>query len=185
MSFGRITVGSRADLLLLERNPLDDIRATREITSVITHGRLLGTATLETMMAEIRDRNVRTAEFVDRATADVASAAAYADSSRSATGEPGFELGPAVLLGIFTFERGARGDAIALLELAARNYPSSYFPEYLLGQMRLLSNDREGAQRSFSRVLELVPGYPAARRRLVAARSNLEPDRPSPPGGRR
>lgn len=38
---GSIEVGKRADLLLLERSPLDDIRHTRGITTVIAGGRVI------------------------------------------------------------------------------------------------------------------------------------------------
>jgi imidazolonepropionase-like amidohydrolase len=37
--FGQVVVGQRADLLLLESNPLEDIRATRQRLGVMSRGR--------------------------------------------------------------------------------------------------------------------------------------------------
>jgi imidazolonepropionase-like amidohydrolase len=47
---GRIAVGYRADLLLLERNPLDDIAATRELHAVIVGGSVLNRADLQALL---------------------------------------------------------------------------------------------------------------------------------------
>lgn len=44
---GRIRTGNVADLIILNSNPLDDIRNTRDIDSVISKGRLLESAKLE------------------------------------------------------------------------------------------------------------------------------------------
>ena len=44
---GAIEQGRRADLVLLEANPLDDIRNTRAIAGVVTRGRWLSATTLE------------------------------------------------------------------------------------------------------------------------------------------
>jgi imidazolonepropionase-like amidohydrolase len=45
---GIVEVGKRADLVVLDRNPLADIRNTRAIDLVIAHGRLLQPAALQT-----------------------------------------------------------------------------------------------------------------------------------------
>lgn len=52
---GQVARGYLANLVLLDRNPLDDISATREISSVIFHGRLLD----ETALRELRERTRR------------------------------------------------------------------------------------------------------------------------------
>lgn len=48
---GRIAPGYRGDLVLLDANPLDDIRNTRRIHAVIRGGRLLPRATLDSLVA--------------------------------------------------------------------------------------------------------------------------------------
>ena len=51
--FGRIAPGLRADLVLLERNPLDDVTATREIDGVMVRGRWLDRTELDRMLGEV------------------------------------------------------------------------------------------------------------------------------------
>ena len=53
--WGTIESGKRADLVLLSANPLDDIRNTMRIETVIFGGRVLDGAALERMIARGRD----------------------------------------------------------------------------------------------------------------------------------
>lgn len=50
---GRIEPGMRADLVLLDRSPLDDIRNTRQIAGVMARGRYHGRAELDAALARI------------------------------------------------------------------------------------------------------------------------------------
>ena len=54
--WGTIERGKRADLLLLEANPLEDIRNTARIEAVVLGGRWLGREERERMIAEARER---------------------------------------------------------------------------------------------------------------------------------
>ena len=49
---GSITVGKRADLVLLDADPLVDIRNTRRINAVLLGGRVLGRADLDGLLGE-------------------------------------------------------------------------------------------------------------------------------------
>lgn len=49
---GSIAVGKRADLVLLEGNPLDDIRNTRRIRAVVAAGRLYDRAALDALLQQ-------------------------------------------------------------------------------------------------------------------------------------
>jgi hypothetical protein len=51
--FGRIAPGLRADLVLLQDNPLEDIRALREPVGVVLRGHWLSRAALERSLAEL------------------------------------------------------------------------------------------------------------------------------------
>ena len=54
--FGVIAPGNRADLLLLESNPLEDIGATREIAGVVAGGRYLSAADIAEALEAIAAR---------------------------------------------------------------------------------------------------------------------------------
>jgi imidazolonepropionase-like amidohydrolase len=54
---GRIAPNARADLVLLDANPLDDIRNTRKIRAVVAQGHLFDRAGLDSLLARV-DRGV-------------------------------------------------------------------------------------------------------------------------------
>jgi len=51
--YGTVTAGKVADLVLLDANPLDDIRNTRKISAVVLNGRLLDRGELDLMLGKI------------------------------------------------------------------------------------------------------------------------------------
>ena len=55
-SHGAVAPGKAADLLLLDRNPLEDIRATRAIRGVVLGGRHFDRAALDGMLADVASR---------------------------------------------------------------------------------------------------------------------------------
>jgi hypothetical protein len=56
---GSIDVGRRADLLILNKNPLTDINNTRTIDTVILNGRVFARDKLDAMLAAVKDANDR------------------------------------------------------------------------------------------------------------------------------
>jgi imidazolonepropionase-like amidohydrolase len=49
---GTVEKGKRADLVLLDANPLDDIRNTRKIHAVVLRGKLLDRVTLDALLKD-------------------------------------------------------------------------------------------------------------------------------------
>jgi hypothetical protein len=56
---GKIEIGRRADLVLLSKNPLENIKNTRRISSVIVDGTLLDRDNLDKILLSIKDANNR------------------------------------------------------------------------------------------------------------------------------
>ena len=54
---GIIEVGRRADLVILNKNPLVDIGNTRAINTVILNGRVFGRDQLDAMLAAVKEAN--------------------------------------------------------------------------------------------------------------------------------
>ena len=54
--FGSVEAGKRADLVLLDGNPLEDIRNTQRIAAVVFGGKLLRRADLDALLAEAEQR---------------------------------------------------------------------------------------------------------------------------------
>lgn len=54
--YGTVTAGKTADLLILNRNPLDDISATRDIRAVVVKGRPFDRVALDAMLADVAAR---------------------------------------------------------------------------------------------------------------------------------
>jgi imidazolonepropionase-like amidohydrolase len=77
-TLGSVRAGQVADLVILRANPLDDVRATREIEMVMTRGRLLTRSQLDSLLTNARDALAR----VQRSDA-AAGAAARSRSPRS------------------------------------------------------------------------------------------------------
>jgi imidazolonepropionase-like amidohydrolase len=53
---GTVEQGKVADLVLLGANPLEDIRGTRKITSVVLGGKLLDGKALQQILEDVRAR---------------------------------------------------------------------------------------------------------------------------------
>lgn len=59
---GTIEVGKRADLVLLNANPLANVANTRKVAGVMLSGRWLSGATLTSMLADLARRNTADGE---------------------------------------------------------------------------------------------------------------------------
>ena len=52
--YGALAKGKAADILILDANPLNDIKATRAVRGVVLHGKWLDRAALDTLLAEAK-----------------------------------------------------------------------------------------------------------------------------------
>ena len=86
--YGAVAAGTVADLLVLDRNPLADITATRAIRAVVVKGRLLDRAALDGMLADVAPgpAAARAARERSGPTASPSAAPGYAPPSRPSAG---------------------------------------------------------------------------------------------------
>jgi len=56
---GRVSIRQRADLVLLDGNPLEDIGAIRRIHAVVANGRLFDSAALDALLRDVEERAAR------------------------------------------------------------------------------------------------------------------------------
>jgi imidazolonepropionase-like amidohydrolase len=55
--FGQVREGLDADLLLLDRNPLEEVSAVRSLSGVLVRGRWLPREELDRLLAALADKN--------------------------------------------------------------------------------------------------------------------------------
>ena len=54
--YGAVETGKQADLVLLDRNPLEDIHATQSVNTVVLRGKVEDRATLDRLLAEAKTK---------------------------------------------------------------------------------------------------------------------------------
>jgi imidazolonepropionase-like amidohydrolase len=57
--YGSVEAGKQADLVLLDRNPLEDIHATQSVDTVVLRGTVQDRAALDRLLAEARAKVAR------------------------------------------------------------------------------------------------------------------------------
>lgn len=92
-SFGRISVGMRADLVLLDANPLADVAAYRHNAGVMVRGRWLERATIDSALAQLAEIYAAPAPA-----APTRQAASVLVAESSALADSGFVFGAPILL---------------------------------------------------------------------------------------
>jgi imidazolonepropionase-like amidohydrolase len=173
--FGTVEVGKRADLMLVEANPLEDPARLKSPRGVMLRGRWLPRAELDSLLEGL----VRAAAACDAWMARIAAAekegklaaaiAAYlgAKEGRAAADAPAW----AALDEEVVNARGYRAlrtdlrrdDAIAWFELNTQLWPKSGNAWDSLGEALMVVGRNDASVKSFRRSLELDPGNDHAR----------------------
>ncbi len=177
---GRLEPGYEADLLVLDRDPLDDVAALRHPAAVMLDGRWLPRSELDARLAELERDYVGLGEQVialEQAlfSGEVAAARAIFDRVRGE--RPGellfsqytpFFVGYGFLYGEdgFNTDPGRLAAALALYEMYAETYPDYHSAHYMLALARRANGDLAGARSSLERALEIHPEYVKAHQQL-------------------
>ncbi len=160
-AIGTIEPGRAADLVLLEANPLADIRHTKRIAAVIAAGRLIDRSGLEAILGRA-ERTASLKSIAERlwVTIEKDGLAAALSEYRTLKVQPqDYEFGEDELnsLGYRLLGRKMADAAIAILTLNTEAFPTSANAFDSLGEAYLASGDTERARASYRRSLELDP----------------------------
>jgi len=159
--FGTIEVGRRADLLLLEANPIESVANLSRVTGVVTRGRWHSNADIEEMLAGVREINQRTGAFADALLRQgVDAAERYVDGAGG--DQPAFADTPALFLAFALAERGDLDGAVRVIRMVADASPESYLPRYMLGVALLGAGQITEGRAALEEVLRLSPRHDLA-----------------------
>jgi tetratricopeptide (TPR) repeat protein len=176
---GTIAVGKRADLVLVEGNPLDDVANASRIAGVVVRGRYLPRSALDGMLEELAASYAALDENVALLAPhlETGDAAALVATYRGLA-QPQPELDGFVERGLneMGYERlGADAErAIEIFRLSIDLFPEAANPWDSLGEGLLYLGDFDESLASYERSLELDPGNDNARSRIEWVRVALD-----------
>jgi hypothetical protein len=188
--FGTVTEGGRADLVLLDANPLLDLENLKRVRGVMTRGRWHAAAAIQALRDSIAARNalvhLLTAELDSLAMKANDGPAAVALFERLRRDYPGVVPVAELVVrgyGRTLFLKGDRPNAVRLRLLAEQLYPASHSAANEVGRGYLYSGDTTRALEHFRRSLEISP-HNSAVRRMVDKLGDARQAPRFPPAGR-
>lgn len=166
-SMGAIVEGHVADLVLLDANPLVDIRNTQKIRGVMAAGRWFDRPALDASLARIKDLASRepigSVLFSTLQSDDVAAAIAQYRELR-ANQPDRYDFGEAELntLGHRLLQGGRVDDAVEIFRLNVEMFPDAWNTYDSLGEAYMKQGNNELAAKNYRRSLALNPGNEGA-----------------------
>jgi hypothetical protein len=172
-SFGTVEKGKTADLVVLDANPLYDIRNTRKIAAVILGGRYFPKASLEKMLADAEAvaRLKSISEPLMKALSEGGAAGAAERYRRLRKEEAAtYELTEDALIDLaYQLLRMKRvEDAIQILKLEVETFPEYWNAYDSLGDAYQAAGQKALAIANYKRSLELNPNNASAAAELKA-----------------
>ena len=187
---GTVTEGNRADLVLLDANPLVDLENLKRVRGVIARGRMYTAAAIQALRDSIAARNAPVHELTYQL--DSLSMRANDGPAAVAVFERLRRDHPAVVpiaelvvrgYGRTLFLKGDRPNAVRLRLLAAQLYPKSHSAANEVGRGYLYAGDTTRALEHFRRSLAISPHNSAVRRMVEKVEDGRKAPR-FPPAGR-
>lgn len=156
---GIVAPSRRADLLVLDRNPLEDLGALQEIRAVVVRGRWIDHARIE---ADVERRAAGYAEALRpyERFRELVRAGRFAEAEALLAEAPDL-LSESALNGMGYYWLGVRQDpatAIGVFAMNARAHPASSNVWDSLGEAYMEAGQRELAIENYRKSLELDPG---------------------------
>ena len=170
--FGQIMPGFRADLVLVDKNPLADIRHAREVIGVVVNGRWIERTDLDQQRSVLAERYQQLRDFnlhVDSALEHDEMKTALATLLESSKGDA--EIAKAIERRINSAGYSAAGAGKAarareILEIGTYLFPESANAWDSLAEICLTAGDREQAIAHYNKALEVNPQFSNAIQQL-------------------
>ena len=147
-SLGTIEQGKIADLVLLEADPLEDIRNTQKISSVVFNGTLYDKASLQKMLAKIEKLASRKSigqtlfQIIEQKNVQTA-IQQYHELKENQTDQYSFDVNELDLLGYQLLKLEKIKDAIEIFKLNVEVYPEDSYVYDSLGETYMINGDKE------------------------------------------
>ena len=176
--FGQILPGYRADLLLLNANPLEDVRNASAISGVAVNGRYLDHSVLEKHRADLRQRYDVLSALSDEVDAALGTRDAYARIEKLVStrrDDPEAESTIEARVNAAGYAAGFAGDldrAKYLLEMNTELFPESANAWDSLAEITLYLGDKIRAIAFYERALEIDPHFASAAEHIEAIRND-------------
>jgi hypothetical protein len=166
-AFGTVAVGQRADLLLVEKNPLEDVANLRDPVGVMTRGRWYPrdelTRRLDAMAARFTEMEACEKAFVAAGRkSGWAAACADVDAAKPMLDEEMLND-----VGSQLQREGLRDEALAVFGLATKMYPGSANAVDSQGDLLAAMGRAADARASYEKELALDPASVRAKRSLA------------------
>jgi tetratricopeptide (TPR) repeat protein len=177
--FGQILPGYRADLVLLDQNPLDDIRNAREIAGVAVNGRYVGISEIDKLRTGLRQRYRALYALMDDVDAALESTQADVRLRQLVVthrGDSEAERAVESRVNAAGYAAGFAGDldgARTLLELNTELFPDSANTWDSLAELTLYLGEKERAVELYRKALEVDPGFVNAAEQIEAIQSDI------------
>jgi len=158
--FGTVEIGKIANLVLLNKNPLEDIKNTKKIAYVLQRGKAFSNSTLQSSLDAIKNYNSLPTVYdellsvVDKAGVDKA-LERYDEIKRNESDNYAFDKYQLNLVANALLKNKKYKDAITLYEFNNKEYPNYYYGYENLAEAYLEIGDTAKAIQVYSRAKEL------------------------------
>lgn len=165
--FGTIETGKRADLILLEKNPLEDVGNARDPLGVMVAGRWLPRDTLQALCAIKTEKITGQLEAAYGQGGIEAALGRYREiTNDNCNNRYYYSMGTLNKAGYDLLGGGLVDDALRVLRLNAEEYPEDWNSFDSYGEALMKAGQKERAIESYERALALDPSQENPRKML-------------------